>query len=110
MFSLRYVISHLVFDILSYTNKFVKNRFSAKWIFYQTSALMTTDNSVLSVHEQIFAGDIITYTTSSCHNVFNFSSFQHFCKGEVCDLKRTAEVAVKLSRSVQPLQLLKTQV
>ena len=37
-------------------------------------------------HEQIFAGDIITYATSSCHNVFNFSSFQHFCKGEVCDL------------------------
>ena len=63
-----------------------KKRFSAKWIFYQTSALMTTDNSVLSVHEQIFAGDIITYATSSCHNVFNFSSFQHFCKGEVCDL------------------------
>ena len=56
MFSLRYVISRLVFDILSYTNKFVK-----KWIFYQTSALMTTDNSVLSVHEQIFAGDIMTY-------------------------------------------------
>ena len=86
MFSLRYVISHLVFDILSYTNKFIKKRFPAKWIFYQTSALMTTDNSVLSVHEQIFAGDIITYATSSCHNVFNFSSFQHFCKGEVCDL------------------------
>ena len=70
---------------MSYTNKFVKKRFWAKWIFYQTSALMTTDNSVLSVHEQIFAGDIITYATSSCHNVFNFSSFQHFCKGEVCD-------------------------
>ena len=85
--SLRYVISHLVFDILLYTDKFVKKSFSAKWVFYQTSALMTTDNSVQFLYLNKSSPGIYktTYATSSCHNVFNFSSFQHFCKGEVCD-------------------------